>query len=169
MYYLTDDVTYTSGSGYRMCNIDVATMQRTDLYNAPDGFVYTPANPADLPEGVTLGENDTLFTIFTDRILYGNEKGVCVKDIKTGAERVIDRAGSTDLDVLGAFFDGKKYIIVYQEKPQTLKHFYAAGAGGEVAEETKMTLGFTGHIEKAFVNAQGDLYFAKVERTGGTV
>ena len=168
MYYLTDDVTYTSGSGYRMCNIDVATMQRTDLYNAPDGFVYTPANPADLPEGVSLGENDRLFTIFTDRILYGNEKGVCVKDIKTGTERVIDRAGSTDLDVLGAFFDGKKYIIVYQEKPQTLKHFYAAGAGGEVTEETKMTLGFTGHIEKAFVNAQGDLYFAKVERTGGT-
>ncbi|WP_049962749.1 hypothetical protein [Ruminococcus sp. HUN007] len=168
MYYLTDDITYTSGSGYRMCNIDIATMQRTDLYNAPEGFVYTPANPSDLPEGVTLGENDRLFTVFTDRVLYGNEKGVCVKDIKTGTERVIEKAGTTDQEVLGAFFDGKKYIIVYQEKPQTLKHFYAANANGEVTDETKMTLGFDGHIEGAFVNSLGDLYFAKVERTQKT-
>ncbi len=168
IYYLTDDITYTSGSGYRMCNVDLTTLQRTDIYNAPEGFVYTPANPSDLPEGVTLGANDTLFTIFTDRILYGNEKGVCVKDIKTGAERVIEKSGTTSEEVLGAFFDGKKYIIVYKEKPQTLKHFYSANANGDVAEEAKMTLGFDGHIDKAFVNSAGDLYFTKVERTQKT-
>ncbi|MBQ5988619.1 MAG: hypothetical protein IJL67_03905 [Oscillospiraceae bacterium] len=168
IYYLTDDITYTSGSGYRMCNVDLTTLQRTDIYNAPEGFVYTPANPSDLPEGVTLGANDTLFTIFTDRILYGNEKGVCVKDIKTGAERVIEKAGTTSEEVLGAFFDGKKYIIVYKEKPQTLKHFYSANANGDVTEEAKMTLGFDGSIDKAFVNSAGDLYFTKVERTQKT-
>lgn len=168
MYAITDDTAYTSGSGLMMCNIDLTTMKRSEIYNAPTGYFYASDDISKLPEGVELGENDRLFTVFTDRVIYGNEKGVCVKDFKTGLERVIELAGTTDMDVLGAFCDGKKYVLVYQEKAQTLKHFYAASAEGEVIEETKMTLGYDGNIEKAYVNSAGDLYFTKVERSKET-
>lgn len=169
LYVLTDDVTYTSGSGMVMCNIDLASMKRSDIYNAPEGYFYQNDDKIRLPEGFELGEGDTLYTVFSDRVLYGNEKGVCVRDIKTGAEKVIEKAGTTDMPVIGAFYDGKKYIIVYQEKAQTLKHFYVTDAEGVVSEETKMTLGYTGKIENTFVNGAGDLFFTKVDRTSQTI
>ncbi len=164
MYVLTDDVAYSSGTGFRMCNIELASMQRSELYNSPEGYVFTADTPDRLPEDFTLAETDELYGVYPDRVMYKNERGVCVKDIKSGREIIIDRPGSTEYEVCGAFYDGKKYVIVYQDKPMVLKHFYITNADGEVTEETKMTLGFDGKIENAYVTSKGELFFTKVVR-----
>ena len=170
LYYITDDIVYSSGTGYRMRDIDAFTFKKSDYYGAPSGYT--------LPESITEYTDSTTGAAFSadmiegaDRVcsvsngvaLYINEEGAFQYDIKTKKSKKICGAEESELPIAGIYSYGTKFTIVYEEPPQVMKRFYSADADGKVNEEAKMTFGDKSALANTCVSRDGDLYFTKVE------
>lgn len=170
LYYITDDIVYSSGTGYRMRDIDAFTLKKSDYYGAPSGYTL-PEEITEYTDSVTGETVSTDIIEAADRVcsvsdgvaLYINEEGAFQYDMKTKKSKKICGAEESELPIAGIYSYGTKFTIVYEEPPQVMKRFYSADADGKVNEEAKMTFGDKSVLANTFVSRDGDLYFTKIE------
>ena len=158
-YVISDDITYSSKSGYKMTDFNALTLKKGEYYNAPDSYVPSEADAEN--ESVPFIEGaETIFSVCKDRILYSDGSGVLVYFNKGGTVKTLDTEEAAGMKIVGASFDGTKYTVAYEEAPITMKRFYVTSLSGSIYEETKLTMNYGGIIT-GFCTDNDDLYFSK--------